>query len=147
MVASRDDAVLWLVVLLLLAGCTAPVVQADPATRVPTATFTVTASPTVTPSPTPVPTATATPTPIPTISIPILTRTIAPTIAPTTEPDLPLSLDALPERVVPYPFGAEIHFTRPEAAELEQLASAGFRWVRKDLFWHAVEIEPYIGLP
>ena len=140
MVASRDDAVLWLVVLLLLAGCAAPVVQADPATRVPTATFTL--SPTATATPTPVPTATATPTPIPTISIPILTRTATPTSVPADDVAPFWSFDALPDPVIPRPFGVEIHFARAGAFELDRLAAGGFRWVRMDLFWHAVEIEP-----
>ena len=135
---------LYVIVLLvlLLAGCAAPVVQADPATRVPTATFTVTTSPTVTPSPTPVPTATATPTPIPTISIPILTRTATPTSVPADDVAPFWLLDALPDPVIPQPFGVEIHFARAGAFELDRLAAGGFRWVRMDLFWHAVEIEP-----
>jgi hypothetical protein len=137
---SRPYVIILLV--LLLAGCAAPVVQADPAASTPTATVALTPTVTVTPTSTPVPTLTSTPTPIPTISIPILTRTITPTVAPTLEAAPLPPLDELPDGVIPYSFGVEIHFTRADAYELDRLAAGGFRWVRMDLFWHAVEIEP-----
>jgi len=45
----------------------------------------------------------------------------------------------LPEPVVPYPFGANIHFTQAPERELDLLANGGFRVVRMDLFWHQIE--------
>ncbi len=44
-----------------------------------------------------------------------------------------------PELRVPDALGVNIHFTSPEPAELELLAQGGFRFVRMDLFWVAVE--------
>ena len=138
----------WLMVCVLFAGCAAPTVQADHATTAVLAETTTvvvpTALPTVTNTPTPtlVPTVTTTPTPIPTISIPILTRTVTPTVAISDGGDPLPPLDELPDRVIPHPFGVEIHFTQADTYELDRLATAGFRWVRMDLFWHAVEIEP-----
>ncbi len=128
-----------LMVLGLLCGCAAPVAQADLMTPVPP-TPTLTASPTatITPSPTIAPTATSTPTPIPTISIPLLTRTLTPTVVPEVELT-PLPVWELPERVIPEPFGVNIHFTHALPGELNLIAAGGFRWVRMDLFWNTVE--------
>lgn len=110
-------------------------------TAVPfTPTFTVSLTPTLSPSPTPAPTATSTPTPIPTISIPLLTRTLTPTVAPTVA-STPVPAGELPERVIPQPFGVNIHFTHALPVELNLLAAGGFRWVRMDLFWNLVERE------
>ncbi len=103
-----------------------------------TASPTATAMPTATPTLTPTPTATSTPTPIPTISIPLLTRTLTPTVVPAVE-STPLPVWELPERVIPAPFGVNIHFTHALPGELNLLAAGGFRWVRMDMFWNAVE--------
>ncbi len=45
----------------------------------------------------------------------------------------------LPERVVPEPFGVEIHFTDATAWELDLLANGGIKWVRMDMDWAKVE--------
>ncbi|MGQ9525911.1 MAG: cellulase family glycosylhydrolase [Armatimonadota bacterium] len=45
----------------------------------------------------------------------------------------------LPDQVVPLPFGVNIHFTDPKPGEMEQLAAGGFRFVRMDFVWEAVE--------
>lgn len=37
--------------------------------------------------------------------------------------------------------GVNIHFTHPRAGEMEQLAAAGFRWVRMDFHWGGTERE------
>jgi hypothetical protein len=36
-------------------------------------------------------------------------------------------------------FGVNIHFTHPKAGELEMIAAAGFKWVRVDFHWEAIE--------
>ncbi len=128
--------------LCLLAGCAAPVVQADLMAPVPSETVTASPTPTVaaTSTPTLTPTATATPTSIPTIVIPILTQTVTPTIA-LAEAASPLMVSSLPERVVPEPFGVNIHFTRALPGELSLLSAAGFGWVRMDMTWNIVEQE------
>jgi hypothetical protein len=36
-------------------------------------------------------------------------------------------------------FGVNIHFTHPQAGELEMIAAAGFKWVRQDFFWDGTE--------
>jgi len=128
-----------LLLLCLLAGCVAPVAQADPMTPVASATSVLTTQ-TATPTLTVTPAATATPTPIPTIVIPILTQTVTPTVvsaevAPTAIPN------TLPERVIPEPFGVNIHFTRALPGELSLLAAGGFRWIRMDMFWNTIEQE------
>lgn len=131
--------------LVWLVGCAAPVVQADPSTLPPATTYTLpptaTLTATSTTTPLPTPTDTPTPTPIPTISIPLLTRTLAPTDAPTPDPT-PLPLWTLPERVIPEPFGVNIHFTHALPGELGLLAGGGFRWVRMDMLWNTVERTP-----
>lgn len=132
----------FLLLLGLLAGCVAPAAQADPmmsapsvtVTALPTSTAVSTFTPTLTPSPT------ATPTPIPTIVIPILTQTVTPTVAAAEVTPAPIP-NTLPERVIPEPFGVNIHFTRALPGELGLLANGGFRWVRMDLFWNTVEQE------
>ncbi|MEJ5309681.1 MAG: cellulase family glycosylhydrolase [Anaerolineae bacterium] len=134
----------FLLLLCSLAGCVAPAAQADPmmsaslatATALPTSTIVATSTPTPTLTPAP----TATPTPIPTIVIPILTQTMTPTVASAEVTPAPFP-DTLPERVIPQPFGVNIHFTRALPGELDLLAKGGFRWVRMDLFWNTVEQE------
>ncbi|HLK61232.1 MAG TPA: cellulase family glycosylhydrolase [Chthonomonadaceae bacterium] len=41
--------------------------------------------------------------------------------------------------MVPDALGVNIHFTDPRPGEMEQLAGAGFRWVRMDFFWGGIE--------
>lgn len=128
--------------LCLLAGCVAPVAQADPmmpapsvtATALPTSTAAATSTPTLIPSPT------AMPTPIPTIVIPILTQTVTPTVFSAEVTPTPIS-NMLPERVIPEPFGVNIHFTRALPGELSLLAAGGSRWIRMDMFWNTIEQE------
>ena len=129
----------FLLLFCLLAGCVAPVAQADPMTPVASATS-VLPTQTATPIPTVTPTPTATPTPIPTIVIPILTQTVTPTVAVAEVMPTPI-LNALPGRVIPEPFGVNIHFTRALPGELPLLSSAGFGWVRMDMTWNIVERE------
>jgi len=133
----------FLLLLCLLAACAAPIAQADPMPPdIPaqSATATLIASPTATATPTVTP-ATATLTPIPTIVIPLLTQTVTPTVASkqAAPPSLP---NTLPERVIPEPFGMNIHFTRALPGELNLLTAVGLRWVRMDMFWNTVEPEP-----
>lgn len=123
---------MWLVLICLLFGCSAPIAEAE--LPQPTYTPTLTATPTATPTQTPTPT--ATPTAIPTIVIPMLTPTVTPTLAPA----LPTLWD-FPERVVPDTFGIEIHFTQAGQQELNYISNSGVRWVRMDMFWHIVETE------
>lgn len=42
---------------------------------------------------------------------------------------------------VPEPLGVNIHFTDPQAGEMEMLAEGGFRWVRMDFAWGGIERE------
>ena len=137
------------IILLLcsLVGCAAPIAQADPfvpaasATSVsPTPIAPQLAPQTATPTATFTPAPTATPTPIPTIVIPILTQTVTPTIA-AVEVTAALIPDTLPERVIPEPFGVNIHFVHPLPGEASLLAAAGYRWVRMDMFWNTIEQE------
>lgn len=125
-----------LLCLLLLPACAAPTALAEPPSATPSPTVTSTPTPTATPTPTLTPTPTATPTPIPTIVILMLTPTVTPTA--TAEP---YTVWQLPDRVIPEPFGVNIHFTRAGAQELDYLARGGFRWVRMDFQWHLVETE------
>ena len=128
--------------LCLLVGCAAPVAQADLMTPAPSTMVTASLTPTIaaTSTSTLTPTPTMTPTPIPTIVIPILTQTATPTIA--SAEVTPISLpNTLPERVIPEPFGVNIHFTRALPGELSLLAATGVRWVRMDMFWNTVEQE------
>jgi len=46
---------------------------------------------------------------------------------------------SLPPPVIPDCLGVNIHFTDPKPGELEMLAAAGFKWVRMDLSWAAIE--------
>ena len=127
---------------IVLAGCSdvlseplytvVPTTDAHPQTPTPAAT--PTAASTITPFPTPTPY----PSPLPTIVIPMLTRTAPLTITPEAGP----VLWQLPERVIPEPFGAEIHFTRASREELDYIAAGGFRWIRMDMFWHSIETAP-----
>ncbi len=43
--------------------------------------------------------------------------------------------------LVPEPLGVNIHFTDPQAGEMEMLAEGGFRWVRMDFAWSGIERE------
>lgn len=45
----------------------------------------------------------------------------------------------LPTPGVPASLGVNIHFTDPRAGEMEQLAGAGFRWIRMDFAWDGTE--------
>ena len=47
----------------------------------------------------------------------------------------------LPRPELPDGLGVNIHFTDPQPGELERFGEAGFRWVRQDLAWAAVERE------
>ena len=49
--------------------------------------------------------------------------------------------NAIPAGPVPDQFGVNIHFTDARPGELEMLSAAGFRWVRMDLAWNAIEHE------
>ena len=48
---------------------------------------------------------------------------------------------AIPSGPIPDQFGVNIHFTHGRPGELDMLAAAGFRWVRMDLSWGAIERE------
>ncbi len=132
---------------LTLAGCTVSLAADSPPPTPtetpgpPTATWEPSPTPTWTPSPTPTPE--DTPTPAPTISLGFLTPQAAelhPELATPTPTGTPMPL--FPERVVPEPFGVNIHFTREEVpGELDLLTAGGFRLVRMDLFWSEVERE------
>jgi len=52
-----------------------------------------------------------------------------------------LAAAELPGPVVPDGLGVNIHFTDPRPGEIEMLAGAGFRWVRMDFVWDAMERE------
>ena len=45
----------------------------------------------------------------------------------------------IPEPVIPQGFGVNIHFVRPDEAEVEKLAAIGFRFIRMDFTWGATE--------
>lgn len=124
---------------LILVGCNPPISEAleEPGARSPLPSPSPSPSPTVTPvaTITPIPPPTLHPTPLPTIIIPMLTRTAPMTRSETALPEV----WSLPERVVPEPFGVEIHFTRASQSELDFLAAGGFAWVRMDMFWHTIE--------
>ncbi|HZO88210.1 MAG TPA: cellulase family glycosylhydrolase [Chthonomonadaceae bacterium] len=47
----------------------------------------------------------------------------------------------LPVPSVPDSLGVNIHFTDPKPGEIEQLAAAGFRWIRMDFAWAGIERE------
>lgn len=47
----------------------------------------------------------------------------------------------LPTPTVPDALGVNIHFTDPQPGEMEQLAAAGFRWIRMDFGWEGIERE------
>ncbi len=46
---------------------------------------------------------------------------------------------ALPTAGTTESLGVNIHFTDPRPGEVEQIAAAGFRWVRMDYFWASIE--------
>ncbi len=56
-------------------------------------------------------------------------------------PYKPCSAAELPSLVVPDGLGVNIHFTDPAPGEMEMLAAGGFRWVRMDFVWDAMERE------
>jgi len=45
----------------------------------------------------------------------------------------------LPTAGVPGSLGVNIHFNDPRTGEMEQLAAAGFRWIRMDFTWGGIE--------
>jgi hypothetical protein len=45
----------------------------------------------------------------------------------------------LPDGTVPESLGVNIHFLEPQPGEMEMLADAGFKWVRADFDWSAME--------
>src|SRR4051794_10449603 len=45
----------------------------------------------------------------------------------------------LPSPGVPDSLGVNIHFNDPRPGEMEQLAAAGFRWIRQDFAWGGIE--------
>lgn len=47
----------------------------------------------------------------------------------------------LPEQSVPAPLGVNIHFTGSQQEHVEQIAQAGFKWIRMDVIWQNVEKE------
>lgn len=49
---------------------------------------------------------------------------------------------ALPGVELPNPLGVNIHFTDPQVGEMEMLNAGGFRWVRMDFAWGAIERAP-----
>jgi len=53
----------------------------------------------------------------------------------------PAAAAELPDLVVPDGLGVNIHFTDPRPGEMEMLTQAGFRWVRMDFHWSAMERE------
>ena len=46
---------------------------------------------------------------------------------------------ALPSSTLPDCLGVNIHFTDPQAGEMEMLADGGFKWVRMDFGWEGIE--------
>ncbi len=49
---------------------------------------------------------------------------------------------SIPALRVPEGLGVNIHFTDAQPGELEMLSAAGFRWVRMDFQWAAIETVP-----
>src|SRR4051812_7400407 len=47
--------------------------------------------------------------------------------------------DFPPPLRIPDGLGVNIHFTQPQAGEMEMLAGAGFKWVRMDCIWSDTE--------
>src|SRR5437870_875802 len=45
----------------------------------------------------------------------------------------------MPAPGVPGSLGVNIHFTEPRPGEMDQLAAAGFRWIRMDFTWSGIE--------
>src|SRR5688572_13029743 len=43
---------------------------------------------------------------------------------------------------LPFGLGANIHFTSPKPGEMEQLAAAGFTFIRMDFSWARTEMKP-----
>jgi hypothetical protein len=48
----------------------------------------------------------------------------------------------LPAPGIPDSLGVNIHFNDPRPGEMEQLAAAGFPWIRQDFTWAGIEREP-----
>ncbi len=105
----------------------------------PTNTATLSATPLPTESPTASATATATPTAT-TTATPTATPTVAPTATSTATPTaLPLP-QGIPDKVVPYGLGVNIHYLGTDMdSQVRMIAGGGFRFVRLDLLWHMVE--------
>jgi hypothetical protein len=56
--------------------------------------------------------------------------------------ELASAADGLPNFAIPDCLGVNIHFTGREDKQVEQIAQAGFRFVRMDFHWHTVEKSP-----
>ena len=54
-------------------------------------------------------------------------------------PCLSATAAELPSLRVPEGLGVNIHFTNPRPGEMEMLTEAGFRWIRMDFAWDAME--------
>ncbi len=137
----------------VLAGCGLSSARTAPE-NAPAPTSVLSPTPTLPPSPTPTLAPTPTPeptfTPAPTVSLGFLVgAVVTPTATATPAAADPAALaplglpshETLPGRVIPEPFGVNIHFTQPDPGEANLLAAAGFRFVRMDLFWHTIERE------
>lgn len=139
--------------LFLLAGCGTAAAGMPEVALEALPSPTPTATPMLVPTAAPPPTLTPgpSPTPVPTVSLGFLVSAeVEPTPTPTPTPATlaaeaaPAGLPShwsLPGRIIPEPFGVNIHFTQPAPGELSLLAAGGFRFVRMDLFWHTIERE------
>ncbi len=117
--------------ILLMAACTLPLAATPAPTLPPVETTslpspTETQSPTMTPLPSPTETQTPTLTPLPT----------------STETNTPSVLSGLPGPVIPDGLGVNIHFILSSPAQLDEIANAGFRFVRMDMTWSGIEKSP-----
>jgi hypothetical protein len=128
---------LGLIAVILLTMCGSPETAPEQNKIAPTQADNPVQSLTDTPFPTLAGPPPNTPTPFPTIIIPMLTRTAFPVITMTTGSAGPVW--SLPERVIPQPFGVEIHFTDATKWELDLMADAGIKWIRMDMDWAKVE--------
>src|SRR5262245_6780101 len=50
-----------------------------------------------------------------------------------------IALGQLPSARIPDSIGVNIHFTDPQSGEMEMIRAAGFKWVRMDFTWSAIE--------
>lgn len=48
----------------------------------------------------------------------------------------------IPEPVIPQGVGVNIHFVRGHQTDLDRIAAAGFKVVRMDFTWEAIETQP-----